>query len=33
MSTKKETQEIKRTADLKTGSNGSVNSLPSIWYT
>jgi hypothetical protein len=33
MSTKKETQEIKKTAELKKGSNGSVNSMPSIWYT
>ena len=33
MSTKNETQEIKKTAELKKGSNGSVNSMPSIWYT
>ena len=33
MSIKKETQEIKKTVELKKGSNGSVNSMPSIWYT
>ena len=33
MSTKKETQEIKKTAEMNKGSNGSVNSMPSIWYT
>ena len=33
MSTKKETQEIKKTAEMKNGSNVSVNSMPSIWYT
>jgi len=33
MSTKNETQEIKKTAEPKKGSNGSVNSMPSIWYT
>jgi hypothetical protein len=33
MSTKKETTEIKKTAEMNKGSNGSVNSMPSIWYT
>jgi len=33
MPTKKETQEIKKTADMKKGGNVSVNSMPSIWYT
>ena len=33
MSSKKETQEIKKTAEMNNGSNGSVNSMPSIWYT
>ena len=25
--------EIKKTAEMNKGSNGSVNSMPSIWYT
>ena len=33
MSTKKETQEIKKTAETQQGSNVSVKSLPSLWYT
>ena len=33
MSTKKETTEIKKTAEMNKDSNGSVNSMPSIWYT
>jgi len=33
MSTKKETPEIKKTAELEKGGNVSVNSMPSIWYT
>ena len=32
MSTKKETQEVKKTAEIKKDSNVSVNSIPSIWY-
>ena len=33
MLTKKETQEIIKTAEMNNGSTGSVNSMPSIWYT